>query len=52
MPRPRIHKKPTKLNLSVDLEIKRKAYALATVRGVSVSALLTALVEDAARQPS
>ncbi len=48
MARPKLHKSPKKLNISIDNDTKRKAFALATRDGVSISALVASLIEKAA----
>ncbi len=45
--RPKILKEPSTLNLSIELETKRKLFAMASARGISLSALVVRLVNEA-----
>lgn len=48
MARPRLHKNPSKLNLTVSLESKRTLFKLASAKGVSISQMVVMLANDAA----
>jgi predicted HicB family RNase H-like nuclease len=45
--RPKVLKDPTTLNLSIDAEVKRKAFAMATDQNKSISALIAGLIREA-----
>lgn len=47
MARPRLHKNPSKLNLTVSLESKRMLFKLASAKGLSISQMVVMLATDA-----
>lgn len=49
MARPKLYRKPTKLNLTVDLEQKRALFRMATEHNMSISQLVVKLAKAAAR---
>lgn len=49
--RPAILKNPSKINVTVDLEVKRKLFAMATERRISISALVRDLVYAVPQKP-
>jgi hypothetical protein len=44
MARPKTLQQPEKLNISIERDAKRKAFAMATKEGVSISAMITQLI--------